>query len=82
MERQDPSYGVVVTQEIYEFRPFSEEVTTLRLGARRRSIGLCVKLQGVRTHVPVEEGGLYRVRQDPIHPTSQSSMYIKTGRYW
>ena len=30
-----------------------------------RSIGLCVKLQGVRTLVPEEGGGLYRVRQTP-----------------
>ena len=42
MERQGPSYGEVVTQEMYEFRPFSEEVKALRLGARRRSSGLCV----------------------------------------
>ena len=42
MERQDPSYGAVVNTRMYEFRPFSEEVTTLRLGARRRSTGLCV----------------------------------------
>ena len=47
MERQGPSYGEVVTQEIYEFRPFSEEVKALCLGARRRSSGLCVyELQG------------------------------------
>ena len=26
MERQGPSYGEVVIQEMYEFRPFSEEV--------------------------------------------------------
>ena len=46
-------------QVFYEFRPFSEEVTTLRLGARRQSTGLyaCV-LQGVRTLVP-EEGVAY-----------------------
>ena len=42
MERQGPSYGEVVTQEMYEFRPFSEEVKALRLGARRRSSGLYV----------------------------------------
>ena len=54
------------TQEFYEFRPFSEEVTALRLGARRRSTGLyaCV-LQRVPTTVPEEGGGLYRVRQTP-----------------
>ena len=42
MERQDPSYGVVVHTSVYEFRPFAEEVIALRLGARRRSTGLCV----------------------------------------
>ena len=41
MERQDLSYWEVVTREIYEFRPFSEEVIALRLGAQRRSTGLC-----------------------------------------
>ena len=47
MERLDLSYWVVVTREVYEFRPFSEEVIALRLGARRRSTGLCVYgLQG------------------------------------
>ena len=40
MERQGPSYGEVVSTRMYEFRPFSEEVTALRLGARRRSSGL------------------------------------------
>ena len=40
-------------------RPFAEEVTALRLGAQRRSTGLCVcVLQGVRTLVP-EEGVAY-----------------------
>ena len=44
---------------VYEFRPLSEEVKALRLGARRRSTELyaCV-LQGVRTLVP-EEGVAY-----------------------
>ena len=42
MERLDLSYWEVVTREVYEFRPFSEEVIALRLGARRRSTGLCV----------------------------------------
>ena len=40
---------------MYEFRPFSEEVKALRLGARRRSTGLCVCVFiGVRTLVHVE----------------------------
>ena len=47
MERLDPSYWEVVAREVYEFRPFSEEVIALRLRARRRSTGLCVyKFQG------------------------------------
>ena len=47
MERLDLSYWEVVTHEVYEFRPFLEEVIALRLGARRRSTGLCVyELQG------------------------------------
>ena len=47
MERLDLGYWEVVTREVYEFRPFSEEVIALRLGARRRSSGLCVYgLQG------------------------------------
>ena len=40
MKRLDLSYWEVVTHKVYEFRPFSEEVTALRLGARRRSTGL------------------------------------------
>ena len=47
MERLDLGYWEVVTREVYEFRPFSEEVIALRLGARRRSPGLCMYgLQG------------------------------------
>ena len=45
MERLDPSYWEVVTREVYEFRPFSKEVTTLRLGARRRST-VCMNNRG------------------------------------
>ena len=41
MERQDLRWRRC-THEVYEFRPFSEEVIALRLGARRRSIGLYV----------------------------------------
>ena len=47
MERQGSSYGEVVNMMFCEFRPFSEEVKALRLGARRRSSGLYVyELQG------------------------------------
>ena len=69
--------------EFYEFRPCSEEVTALCLGARRRSTGLyaCV-LQGVRTLVP-EEGVVYIEFAGPQpSPVTEGSMYIKMGRYW
>ena len=53
----------------YEFRPFSEEVTALRLGARRRSTGLCVcVLQGVPTLVPVEGVAYIECAQTPASP--------------
>ena len=51
---------------MYEFGPFAEEVTALRLGARRRSTGLCVyELQGAEPFCLWRGGGLYRVRQAP-----------------
>ena len=53
MERLDLNYWEVVTREVYKFRPFSEEVIALRLGARRRSTGLCVYgLQGCEPFIP------------------------------
>ena len=59
---------------IYEFRPFAEEVTALRLGAGGGRLDyMCVMLQGVRTLVLEEEGGLYRVRQDLSRPPLQGS---------
>ena len=56
-------------QEFYEFRPFSEEVTTLRLRAQRRSTVLyaCV-LQGVRTLVPVEGVAYIECARTPASP--------------
>ena len=68
--------------EFYEFRPFAEEVIALRLGALRRSTGLyvCV-LQGVRTLVSEEGGGLYRVPGPQLPSVTQDSMYIKRERY-
>ena len=70
MERQDLSYGE--THRIYEFRPFSEEVIALHLGARKRSIELyaCDVTGGVNP-CPRGGGGLYRVREDPSHPPLQ-----------
>ena len=70
-------------QEIYEFRPFPEEVKTLRLGARRRSTGLyACALQEVRTLV-TEEGVAYIEFARPLWPSiTQGLRYIKTGPYW
>ena len=57
---------------VYEFRPLSEEVKALRLGARRRSNGMyeCVCYRGCEP-LSQRRGGLYRVRQDPNHPPLQ-----------
>ena len=48
--------------QIYEFRPLSEEVIALRLGAAE-ACRLEYELQGVRTLVKEGRGGLYRVCQ-------------------
>ena len=71
------------TRVFYEFRPFSEEVTALRLGARRRSTGLyaCV-LQGVRTLVHVEGVAYIECARTPASPRSGGLKYIKARRYW
>ena len=82
MERQGPSYGEVVTQEMYEFMPFSEEVIALRLGARRRSSGLCVYgLQGCEPFT-LRRGVAYIVSARPLRPSvMQGLKYIKARRY-
>ena len=68
------------TREFYEFRPFSEEVTTLRLGARRRSTGLyaCV-LQGVRTLVLVEGVAYIECARTPASPRYKEFNVHKVG---
>ena len=69
MERQDPSYGVVVYARDLRVQALlggSNSPTSRCLKAVDRI--MCVILQGVRTLVPVEGGGLYRVRQDPSQP--------------
>ena len=83
MERQDPSYGAVVNTRMYEFRPFSEEVIALRLGARRRSTGLCVYgLQGCEPFT-LRRGVAYIEFARPLQPSvMQGLKYIKTGGYW
>ena len=66
MERQDPSYGVVVHTSVLRVQALLGEVTTLHVGARRRSTGLCAyELQGCEPFTLRRGGGLYRVCQTP-----------------
>ena len=71
------------TQVFYEFRPFSEEVTALRLGARRRSTGLyAYELQGCEPFT-LRRGVAYIESARPLRPSvMQGLRYIKVGRYW
>ena len=83
MERLDLSYWEVVTREVYEFRPFSEEVIALRLGARRQSTGFCVyELQGCKPFT-LRRGVAYIEFARPLRPSvMQGLKYIKIGGYW
>ena len=83
MERLDPSYWEVVTHEVYEFRPFSEEVIALRLRARRRSTGLCVyRLQECEPFT-LRRGVAYIEFARPLRPSVMWGLkYIKSRRYW
>ena len=83
MERLDLSYWEVVTREVYEFRPFSEEVIALRLGARRRSIGLCVLNYRGCEPLSQRRGVAYiECARTPAVLRYRGSMYIKIMRYW
>ena len=66
-----------------EFRPFSEEVKALRLGARRQSTGLYVyELQGCEPST-LRRGVAYIEFARPLWPSvMQGLRYIKTGGYW
>ena len=70
-------------QDVYEFRPFSEEVNALRLEARRRSTGLCVsELQGCEPFTLRREVA-YIESARPLRPSiMQGLKYIKSGGYW
>ena len=48
--------------------PFSEEVTALRLGARRQSTGLCACKLQERTLVPVEGVAYIECARTPASP--------------
>ena len=77
MERLDLGYWEVVTCEVYEFRPFSEEVIALHLGARRRSTRLCMYgLQGCETFT-LRRGVAYIEFAGPLLPSvMQGLRYI------
>ena len=66
MERQDPSYGAVVHTSALRVQALlgGSNSPTSRSPEAVNWI-MCVKGTGVRTPVPVEGGGLYRVRQTP-----------------
>ena len=83
MERRDPSYWEVVTCEVYEFRPFSEEVIALRLRARRQSTGyMRVNYKGCEP-LSRRRGVAYIEFARPLWPSvMQGIKYIKTGGYW
>ena len=63
--------------------PFAEEVIALRLGARRRSTGVCVYgLQGCEPFT-LRRGVAYIEFAGPLQPlVVQGFKYIKVGRYW
>ena len=56
---------------VYEFRPLSEEVKALRLGALRRSTEIWVCVTRGANPCPKGGSGLYRVCQDPSPPLLQ-----------
>ena len=67
---------------VYEFRPLSEEVKALRLGALRRSTGIwaCV-LQRVRTLVPEEGVAYIECARTPAIPRYREFNVHKEGTY-
>ena len=71
MERLDLSYGGVVNTRGLRVQALlrGSNSPTSRCPEAVDWI-MCVILQGVRTLVLEEGGGLYRVRQDPSHPTT------------
>ena len=70
MERQDPSYGAVVHTSVLRVQALlgRSNNPTSRSPEAVDWI-MCVRVTGVRTLLLVEEGGLYRGRQDPSQPT-------------
>ena len=67
MERQDPSYGVVVYARDLRVQALlgGSNSPTSRSPEAVDWI-MCVRVTGVRTLLQVEGGGLYRVHQTPL----------------
>ena len=71
------------TRVFSEFRPFSEEVIALRLGAQRRSTDLCVyELQGCEPFYQWRGVAYIEDAKTPASPRSRGLNYIKVWRYW
>ena len=83
MERQDPSYGVVVHTSVLR-------VQTLLRGSNSpmsRSPEavdwiMCVRVTGVRTLLPLEGVAYIEDAKSPASPRSRGLNYIKVWRYW
>ena len=70
MERQGPSYGEVVnTRDVRVQALLGRSNSPTSRSPEAVDWIICVRVTGVRTLLPVEGGGLYRVRQDPSQPT-------------
>ena len=70
------------TRVFYEFRPFSEEVIALHLGARRRLTGLSVyELQGCEPFYQWRGMAYIKDAKTPASPRSRGLKYIKVWRY-
>ena len=70
MERQGPSYGEVVsTKDVRVQALLGRSNSPTSWSPEAVDWIICVRVTGVRTLLPVEGGGLYRVRQDPSQPT-------------
>ena len=74
MERQGPSYGEVVnTRDVRVQALLGRSNSPTSRSPEAVDWIVCVILQGVRTLVPEQGGGLYRVRKDPIQPPLQGA---------
>ena len=82
MERQDLSYGEVVSTQALRVQALlgGSNSPTSRSPEAVDWI-MCVWITGVRTLVPEEGGGLYRVRQTPPALSYKGFKYINVGRY-